>query len=95
MNISNTTTLTLPLIALATAIFILIGAVWRAANFLRDIKAELKEIRLGLRTTVKQNDFKDWAHQLERENREVKTGVSGKQGLFVPDFRPDETFPLE
>ena len=55
----------------------LTGVTWRAANYARDNRDEMRGLREELRTTWSFRDQERWALQLERENR--------KLGLFVPD----------
>lgn len=85
-DLTPDTMFSFPLLVLCGFVGALIAATWRAANYLRDIKADTKGIRRDLASSVRHADFKDWAHQLERENRGVER--QPERGLFVPDFQP-------
>lgn len=78
-EIAVNTPVVLGLGTLCTIILMLAGAVWRAANFLRDNKEELSALRRDLKEGWTLRDQERWALQLERENR------SRNINLFVPN----------
>ena len=77
MQLTADTLFSLPVDILCTLMVALIGVTWRAANFARDNRDELRGLRDELRTTWSFRDQERWALQLERDNR--------KLGLFVPN----------
>jgi len=76
-QITKDTNLILPLSAVGVLLIGLIGTTWKAANYLRDSRDEIRGLREDLRTTWSFRDQERWALRLERENR--------KLGLYVPD----------
>jgi predicted Holliday junction resolvase-like endonuclease len=69
-------------VSLAVGLSILIAviaATWRAANYLRDMRDEVRSIRREMQETWTCTDMERWSARLERENRDA-----GKI-LSVPD----------
>lgn len=75
------TELAIPLTALGVLITTLIGVTWRAANYARDNRDEMRGLREEMRSTWSLRDQELWVLQLERENR------ARNIDLFVPDVR--------
>jgi hypothetical protein len=69
-------------VSLAVGLSILIAvitATWRAANYLRDMRDEVRSIRREMQETWTCTDMERWSARLERDNRDA-----GKT-LSVPD----------
>ena len=62
IQITPDTNLALPLGVICTLLSLLIAVTWRLANYVRDVRDEL-------RSTWSFRDQEQWALQLERENR--------------------------
>jgi hypothetical protein len=75
--ITPDTTLQLTLAVAVPFAGAIIVATWRAANYLRDMRDEVKAIRAQMAGVWTVNDMERWANRLERENR--------KHPLAVPD----------
>jgi hypothetical protein len=67
--------LTLSLLGLFTLISILTLAVWRAANFVRDVREELKGMREDIRRAWTRQEHAEWARRLDRDNRHIPLEV--------------------
>lgn len=69
-------------VSLAVGLSILIAviaATWRAANYLRDMRDEVRSIRREMQETWTCTDMERWSARLERDNRDAG------QPLSVPD----------
>lgn len=69
-------------VSLAVGLSILIAviaATWRAANYLRDMRDEVRVIRREMQETWTCSDMQRWSLRLERDNREPDKPLS------VPD----------
>lgn len=82
MDINPTTDhLTIPIVAASSAAIVLGAAVWRVANFVRDVRDELRSLSAKISIMVTRVDLERWTHRLERENRSI--------GLNVPPIEQD------
>lgn len=75
------TPLLIPLGLVCVLIGALIGTTWRAANRIRDLTEQLKDMQRDIRASWTFRDQEKWALQLERENR------SRGFKVFVPDVK--------
>lgn len=80
MAITPATDLTLTVSAAAGALFFVAMAVWRAANFIRDLRDEIKGLRHDVRAAWTREEHERWAFHLERENTQLP--------LVVPPVPP-------
>ncbi len=91
-QITQDTSLTLPLSIVAIAIMALCGAVVRANNTFHKINTNIQAIRDDLHYKVERREFDKWAVDLERGNRDVVRQEEGKSakrdGLIVPELPP-------
>lgn len=89
--INAETPLLLPLGMVCTLLIALVGVVWHAANRIRDLTEQLKDMQRDIRASWTFRDMEKWALNLERENR------SRKIQLFVPEVEraPDENKSAE
>lgn len=71
------TTVQITLAVAATFAGFIIVATWRLANYMRDMRDEVREIRKQMAEVWTVADMERWAVRLERENR--------KHPLAVPD----------
>jgi hypothetical protein len=85
MSITPNTKVTLAVGTVVVCVVAIVGASWRIANYVRDMKDELSAIRRDVavvaadRWTV--GDMERWSYRLERENRD-------RINLTVPEVRP-------
>lgn len=69
------TTVTVTLTVGGTITAALVIATWRAANFLRDVRDELKGLRSDVRESWTRREQERWANELERQNRKLPLKV--------------------
>lgn len=84
-NLTTDSTFTVTLGAIFLGTGAIVTAVWRAANFVRDLIEQIKGLRKELKEAWMLRDQEMWALQLERENR------ARNNALFVPDVRRART----
>lgn len=77
MNLGPDTEITLALGVVATLVLTLIVATWRAANYLRDVRDEVRDIRNKLGDVWTVRDQERFAARLRWDNR--------TQNLQVPE----------
>jgi hypothetical protein len=80
MPLTPDTDLSLTLSAAALALGFVATAVWRAANFIRDLRDEIKGLRTDVRAAWTREEHERWAFSLERENTKLP--------LIVPSVPP-------
>jgi hypothetical protein len=69
------TDVTLTLTAAFLALSAVAAAVWRAANFIRDLRDEIKGLRTDVRSAWTREEHERWAFRLERDNADLPLSV--------------------
>ncbi|WP_404422914.1 hypothetical protein [Nibricoccus sp. IMCC34717] len=83
MDLNPTTDhISITVVAAGIAVGALTTAVWRVANFIRDVRDELRGVQTQLKRGWTCSQQERWAHLLERKNRGL--------GLFVPSVNDIE-----
>jgi hypothetical protein len=72
----------LTIVAACTAAGALTLAVWRVANFIRDVRDEMRGFQAELKRVWTRSEQERWAHLLERKNRGLR--------LYVPPISETE-----
>lgn len=73
--------LTVSIIAASSAAVALAAAVWRVANFVRDVRDEMRHMNAKILIMVSRGEMERWTNRLERINRNI--------GLNVPSFEAE------
>lgn len=83
MSISQNTKFSLTIGGVFTAVVVLVGVGWRAANIIRDVGDEVKALRNDVKGVSADrwsaSDMERWAYRLDLANRE--------RSIIVPDPR--------
>lgn len=83
MSISQNTKVSLTVGGVITAVVVLVGVGWRAANIIRDVGDEVKALRNDVKGVNvdrwSASDMERWAYRLDIANRE--------RNIIVPDPR--------
>jgi hypothetical protein len=72
---SENTTVTLSVGIGCSIVGALVMATYRVANFIRDVRDEVKGLRRDLRETWSRQDQERWSVELERQNRNIALKV--------------------
>jgi hypothetical protein len=105
VSITPETNLAIPLTIVCVVVLFIAGVAWRAANFVRDIrddgrelkaeiKAEIKAMRKELADTWNLSNMKDWTSSLERKNRNIPLTVHDPAAIRSGDSLHGSAPPL-
>lgn len=75
MPLTPDTDFTLTIGAALAALGMVAAAVWRAANFIRDLRDEIKGLRADVRAAWTREEHERWAFRLERDNANLPLSV--------------------